>query len=83
MKKYYGESWSKVVELLESNIYSGLNQEQCNIRKSEFGDNLINLPYTRSNLQIFLIYLKKNTHIFIFCFNVFTKQVLYNRIISL
>ena len=28
MKKYYGESWSKVVELLESNIYSGLNQGQ-------------------------------------------------------
>lgn len=66
MKKYYGESWSKVVELLESNIYSGLNQEQCNIRKSEFGDNLINLPYTRSNLQIFLdLFKEKYIYIYI------------------
>ncbi|ASW43686.1 cation-transporting P-type ATPase [Clostridium isatidis] len=76
MKEYYSESWSKVVEILESNIYSGLNEEQVNERKTLFGDNLIDLPYTRSNLQIlFDLFKGKNIyfHILFIIFFILSK----------
>lgn len=72
MKEYYSESWSKVVEKLESNIYSGLNEEQVNLRKSQFGDNFISLPYTKTNLQIFFdLFKEKNIYIHILCIILF------------
>lgn len=66
MKEYYGNSWAKVVELLESNIYKGLYQYECEIRKKENGDNKIYLPYSKGKIKLFLeIFKQKYIYIYL------------------
>jgi P-type Ca2+ transporter type 2C len=66
MKKYYGNTWLKVVELLESNIYKGLYQYECDIRKNENGDNKIYLPYSRGKVKLILdIFKQKYLYVFL------------------
>ncbi|WP_300384968.1 cation-transporting P-type ATPase [Clostridium sp.] len=66
MKEYYGNSWAKVVDLLESNIYKGLYQYECEIRKKENGDNKIYLPYSKGRIKLFLeIFKQKYIYIYL------------------
>ena len=78
MKEYYGNSWSKVVELLGSDIYKGLYQYECEIRKEENGDNKIYLPYSKGKIKLFLEIFKQK---YIYIYLVFiTFFFLYNYI---
>lgn len=66
MKEYYGNSWTKVVELLGSNIYKGLYQYECEIRKEKYGDNKIYLPYSKGKIKLFLeIFKQKYIYIYL------------------
>lgn len=66
MKEYYMESWANVVELLGSNIYKGLYQYECEIRKEENGDNKIQLPYSKGKMKLFLeIFKQKYIYIYL------------------
>ena len=41
---YCNETWKTIVELLNSNIYTGLGEEECIERRKKYGDNKIRLP---------------------------------------
>ncbi|MDV4150086.1 hypothetical protein R0131_04470 [Clostridium sp. AL.422] len=58
MKNYYGKSWIKVVEELNSSLHKGLYEYDCNIRR-ESENNKINLPHYRGVLRLLLETLKK------------------------
>lgn len=44
MKKYYNNTWKDVVDMLGSNVSSGLSSEECHYRKEIYGSNKIKLP---------------------------------------
>lgn len=58
MEKYYGKSWIKVVEALNSNVHKGLYEQDCSLRR-ENGNNKINLPYSRGVFKLILEMLKQ------------------------
>lgn len=85
MKEYYRESWTKVVELLGSNIYKGLYQYECEIRKIENGDNKIYLPYSKGKIKLFLeIFKQKYIYIYlVFIIFFFTYRYINMGLISI
>ncbi|MBV7273043.1 cation-transporting P-type ATPase [Clostridiaceae bacterium UIB06] len=48
MVQWYGSSWSEIVKSLESNIYSGLDEDEIDIKREKYGTNKIIIPQTRS-----------------------------------
>ena len=48
MKQYYQKSWTKVVELLGSNVYKGLIEYDCILRRERYGDNKVTIPNKKS-----------------------------------
>ncbi|MCQ2969620.1 MAG: cation-transporting P-type ATPase, partial [Clostridium sp.] len=48
MKEYYQKSWTKVVELLGSNVYKGLIEYECILRRERYGDNKVTIPNKKS-----------------------------------
>ena len=48
MKQYYQKSWTKVVELLGSNVYKGLIEYDCILRRECYGDNKVTIPNKKS-----------------------------------
>ena len=44
MNIYSNNSWKKVVEILKGDIYRGLTEEECELRRISSGDNSINFP---------------------------------------
>ncbi len=44
MNIYSNNSWKKVVEILKGDIYRGLTEEECELRRTSSGDNSINFP---------------------------------------
>lgn len=51
LSDYCNKVWSSVVEILESDVYSGLNKEECNKRRKKFGSNKIKLPFDKGVLS--------------------------------
>lgn len=54
MREYYQKSWMKVVELLGSNVYKGLIEYDCILRREKYGDNKVTIPNKKS-LKRFLL----------------------------
>ena len=48
MKEYYQKSWTRVVELLGSNVYKGLMEYECIVRREQYGDNKVIIPNRKS-----------------------------------
>lgn len=46
MNKWYNISWNRVVDILESNAYKGLVDEQIEKRRNEYGSNQIEIVYS-------------------------------------
>lgn len=46
MNKWYNISWNRVVDILDSNIYKGLVDEQIEKRRNEYGSNQIEIVYS-------------------------------------
>ena len=44
MNIYSNNSWKKVVEILKGDIYRGLTEEECELRRTSSGDNSISFP---------------------------------------
>lgn len=43
-KKYCNNSWAQIVELLNSNVQSGLSENDCEALRLKYGTNKIDLP---------------------------------------
>ncbi|ATD54681.1 P-type ATPase [Clostridium chauvoei] len=77
MKSYYSNSSMKVIELLESNIDKGLSENEVIQRRENYGDNKIDTPGHRKNLNILKDLFKQKyiyfflAFIFIFIINKF------------
>ncbi|WP_288221481.1 hypothetical protein [uncultured Clostridium sp.] len=53
MEKYYGNSWVKVIEDLDSDIHKGLYEDDCNLRRN-IENNRIELPYSKGFFKLLL-----------------------------
>ena len=53
MKKYYQNNWAKVVESFGTNIYKGLLEYDCIIRREQYGNNKLNMPMPKGIIYIF------------------------------
>lgn len=72
MIQWYGSSWSEVVKTLESNIYSGLDGEEIDIKREKYGTNKIHIPKTKSLHTIIVNQLKEPwLLILILCLGIF------------
>lgn len=59
LTNYSNEAWKTVVEELNSDIYSGLNQNDCQRRRKEYGANVINFANDYNGIKIYLkVFLK-------------------------
>ena len=47
MKQYYQNNWAKVVESFGTNIYKGLLEYDCILRREQFGDNKLDMPIAK------------------------------------
>ncbi|GAB6169621.1 cation-transporting P-type ATPase [Clostridium carnis] len=65
MRDYYSNTWVKVVDLLGSSINKGLYEYDCEIRRTQYGDNRICLPYSGGKLNILKGLLKQKYIYFI------------------
>lgn len=59
MIQWYKSSWSEIVKLLESNIYSGLDGDDINIKREKYGANKILIPKTKSLYSIIINQIKE------------------------
>lgn len=59
MIEWYGNPWSEVVKRLQSNIYSGLDEEQINPHRAQYGENKIVIPKTKSIYKLTLKQIKE------------------------
>lgn len=59
MIRWYGSSWSEIVKVLESNIYSGLEQDEIDVKREKYGTNKIFIPKTKSLYDIVINQLKE------------------------
>lgn len=75
MEKYYGKSWIKVVEELNSNVNKGLYEYDCNLRR-EIENNKISLPYSKGFLKLFLGPLKQR---YLYIYLIFIIFFFFNR----
>lgn len=75
MEKYYGKSWIKVVEELNSNVNKGLYEHDCNLRR-EIENNKISLPYSRGFFKLFLELLKQR---YLYIYLIFIIFFFFNR----
>lgn len=59
MIQWYRSSWSEIVKLLESNIYSGLDGDDINIKREKYGINKILIPKTKNLYSVIIDQIKK------------------------
>jgi magnesium-transporting ATPase (P-type) len=59
---YSNNSWKAIVEMLKSDIYKGLSEEECEKRRKDSGDNRVFVPYKNG----FISSLKNFFSIYIF-----------------
>ena len=62
MNKYCNNSWKTIVEMLKSDIYKGLSEDECHQRRKDFGDNKVFVPYGKGKLA----FIKEFIHLHIF-----------------
>ena len=84
MPNYCNKAWKSVVEMLEGNIYSGLNNEECERRRRKYGNNKIDLPYGKGPVSFiknfFNIY--QLISILIITFFIYEKKFVYSIIVG-
>lgn len=54
MKQYYNNSWKDIVEMLQSDIFKGLSNEECLDRRKKYGDNKVDLPESRDVFKVLI-----------------------------
>jgi Ca2+-transporting ATPase len=59
MTEWYSISWNDVVKKLNSNVYSGLNDDKIEELQRLYGKNIINIPKSKNFISMFLIQLGK------------------------
>jgi len=52
LNNYSNNSWKTVVEILRGDIYRGLTEEECELRRTSSGDNKINFPSGNNILSL-------------------------------
>jgi magnesium-transporting ATPase (P-type) len=59
MFEWYNSTWMEIVKRLNSNIYSGLDEEQVNSSRDKYGKNKIWIPETKGIFLLSTKYLKQ------------------------
>jgi len=54
MNTFYSNTWTRVIEILDTDINRGLTTEECIKRRIEQGDNKIYFPYSKGFLKLIL-----------------------------
>lgn len=65
MNKYCNNTWTQVVEILNSNAQTGLNSVDCEARKEKYGTNKIDLP-SGNRISRNIINTVKQVHIILY-----------------
>ena len=80
MKEYYQKSWTRVVELLGSNVYKGLMEYDCIVRREQYGDNKVIIPNRKSigrSLLEKLFSLSSFIYLFVIILFIVSKQYIF------
>lgn len=54
LNKYCNNSWRTVVDVLKTDIYKGLTEKECKIRKRKFGNNIIESPKNTKGIKVYI-----------------------------
>lgn len=80
MKEYYQKSWTRVVELLGSNVYNGLMEYDCIVRREQYGDNKVIIPNRKNigrSLLEKLFSLSSFIYLFVIILFIVSKQYIF------